>query len=113
MRRLLIHRPNISRLSYGIILYTQDTEYFPGVTSRVMQAPMASYRIIILFYYCIDLDRYIRINNMYTNIYQDGRVRERVVCVCVCLCVCVFVCKYTNKYIKVNGYGTFRFTVHI
>ena len=73
------------------MLYTQDTQYFPGVTSSVIHGPIVSYRIIILFYYCIDLDRHIPIN-MYTNIYQDGRVRERVVCVCVCVCVCVSRC---------------------
>ena len=72
------------------MLYTQDAQYFPDVTSSVTHGSIVSYRMITLFYYCIELDRYIHIN-MYTNMYQDGRVGERVVCVCVCVCVCVFV----------------------
>ena len=105
---------------YGIILYSQDTQYFPVVTSSVMHGPIVSYRIIILFYYCVDLDTYIHIN---TNINQDGHpyifIRiyiqtdgsENESCVYVCMCMCV--CKYTNTYIKVERYGTFRFIVHI
>jgi len=52
---------------YGNILYAQDTQYFPGVTSIVIHGSIVSYRIIILFYYFIDLDRHIPIN-IYTII---------------------------------------------
>jgi len=61
---------------YGNVLYAQDTQYFPGVTSSVIHGPLVSYRIIISFYYCIDLDRHIPIHMYTIYIKTDGSENE-------------------------------------
>ena len=76
MRRLLIHRPNISGLSYTVLYCILKTQYFPGVTSSVIHGPLVSYHIIIIFYYCIDLDRHIPINMYTIYIKTDGSENE-------------------------------------
>ena len=58
------------------VLYAQDTQYFPGVTSSVIHGPLVSYRIIISFYYCIDLDRHIPIHMYTIYIKTDGSENE-------------------------------------
>ena len=87
-----------SRVSHvsACLLYTQDIDYFPGPSS-VMHGPVVVYRIILPL----------------VMLHSELIPRTSNVCVCVCVCMNIYIYIYIYIYIKTDGYGAFRFIVHI